>query len=425
MNTFSVLGVKIKCMRVQMFFLGIFIFLIGVPSIHAQVLVSRVLEKLVGEVVAGHPMVFAKRAAVNEAVVGVDAAKSQYWPSPSIQVTQLSGGGNSTSVMLSQPLWTAGRLSAGLDGARARVRSADDAVLEAQNALALRVTDLYQSTLASRQRLVALQAGVDRLKELGDVMQRRVDGGVSASVDYDLGMARMAQARNDLAQEVAVGRVLLAQLGQLVGRRLDAGVIGVDESAFVAPSESEDVLIERALARHPTLTRASADIEVALLDVRRQRAALWPTLSLQVERKLNSQTSSLNLTQVYLALQYQPGAGWSGADQVRSLEARTVSLRAALESTQRDIVDGLQGDFERYRAARARAVYAQSAVDSSREVLISYRRLFVAGKRGWLDVVNAAREVTQSELVMADLSAALDVGPYRLKLRTGDVVWMR
>lgn len=128
---------------------------------------------------------------------------------------------------------------------------------------------------------------------------------------------------------------------------------------------------------------------------------------------------------MYLTLQYQPGAGWSGSDQARAIEARAASLREALEATRRDIVEGLLGDLERYRAARARVGDAHSTVDASRKVLASYQRLFVAGKRGWLDVVNAARELTQAELAIADLNAALAVGPYRLKLRAGDVAWIQ
>lgn len=382
------------------------------------------LDRLVAEIVINHPGVAARRAGVNEAEAGIDAAQAQYLPSPSIQINQLNDGGRLTSLVLSQPLWAAGRIDAGLDAARARSYSADGSLAETQNTLALRAADLYQSYLASRQRLAAQQAGMQRLQELVGMMRRRLEGGVSATVDHQLGLARLAQSRSDLALEEAAGRTLLAQLSQMAGRPLSPAMIST-ENPEAGPLESEAILIGRALTSHPAVRRTGADIEAALFDAEKQRAALWPTLSLQAERKMNSQATPLNpdSTQVYLTLQYQPGAGFSGAAQSRAVEARAASLRDAQEATRRELVDALQGDLERYRAVLARIGDARNTEDASREVLASYRRLFVAGKRGWLDVVNAARDLTQAELAVADLNAALAVGPYRLKLRTGDAAW--
>lgn len=392
------------------------------PSVRAQMGELLSLERLAAEVVVSHPGVAAKRAGVNEAEAGIDAAKSQYLPTPSIQANRLSGGGHATSYILSQPLWAAGRLDAGLDAARAKNRSAEGSVLETQYTLALRVADLYQSYLASRGRQAALRAGVTRLQELDEMMRRRQESGVSAAVDRELGISRLAQARADLAFEESAGRAVLAQLSQLAGRDIAPGAI---TAGYIGRGgvEDEATLIERALANHPALRRASADIEAALAEAERQRAALWPTLSLQGEYKTDSRSGIEDTHQVFLALQYQPGAGLSAAAQARGAEARAAGLRDTLEAVRRDLVDGLRVDHERYRAAQARVRDVRSTVESSTEILASYRRLFMAGKRGWLDVVNAARELTQAEQSLADLAAVLEVGPYRMKLRSGDVAW--
>lgn len=392
------------------------------PSALAQTGELLSLERLAAEVATRHPGVAARRAGVSEAEAGVDAARSQYWPTPSIQTNRLSGGGHATSFVLSQPLWAAGRLDAGLGAARAKTRSAEWSVLETQYTLALRVADLYQSFLASRGRQTALRAGVARLQELDEMMRRRQESGVSAAVDRELGISRLAQARGDLAFEESAGRAVLAQLSQLAGRDLAPGAI---TAGYIGRGgvEDEATLIERALANHPALRRAAADIEAALAEAERQRAALWPTLSLQGEYKTDSRAGFQDTHLVYLGLQYQPGAGLSATAQARGAEARAVGLRDTLEALRRDLVDGLRVDHERYRAAESRIRDVRSTVESSTEILASYRRLFMAGKRGWLDVVNAARELTQAEQSLADLEALLEVGPYRMKLRTGDVAW--
>ena len=58
-------------------------------------------------------------------------------------------------------------------------------------------------------------------------------------------------------------------------------------------------------------------------------------------------------------------------------------------------------------------------------VLASYDRLFVAGKRNWLDVLNAARELTQVETSLADVEALVVASYYRLRLHGGELPWQQ
>ena len=53
------------------------------------------------------------------------------------------------------------------------------------------------------------------------------------------------------------------------------------------------------------------------------------------------------------------------------------------------------------------------------DVLASYERLFIAGKRGWLDVLNAARELTQAQTALADLQAQSQASSTRLRIYSG------
>ena len=66
-----------------------------------------------------------------------------------------------------------------------------------------------------------------------------------------------------------------------------------------------------------------------------------------------------------------------------------------------------------------------AAVDGARIVKESYERQFIAGRKSWLDVLNAVREQEQfaAELVQArvDFIAAY----YRLKLGVGLLPWQQ
>ena len=60
-------------------------------------------------------------------------------------------------------------------------------------------------------------------------------------------------------------------------------------------------------------------------------------------------------------------------------------------------------------------------ITASQKVMESYKRLFLAGKRQWLDLVNSSREVTQNLVQLAAFRATLITANYRLALQQGDM----
>ncbi len=63
----------------------------------------------------------------------------------------------------------------------------------------------------------------------------------------------------------------------------------------------------------------------------------------------------------------------------------------------------------------------QRTIKASAEVLASYDRLFIAGKRNWLDVINAARELIQAQTTLAEAEALWIASRARLRLHVGEM----
>lgn len=78
-------------------------------------------------------------------------------------------------------------------------------------------------------------------------------------------------------------------------------------------------------------------------------------------------------------------------------------------------------DFDNYHASMDRIDGMNKTIEASQNVLDSYTRLFVAGKRQWLDLVNSSREVTQNKISLADIKATLVTSAYRLALKNGEI----
>lgn len=386
------------------------------------------LQGLVGVAVDGYPSILSKRAEVVGARSDVDSARWQYFPTPSTQVRQDTGtGGNTTVVALQQPLWAGGRLDAGLDLAQAKARSAEVAVTEAQFSLAVRVVTSYQSWLQAKGRTSAMAKSVAMLEGYAERMRRRIEGGVSADVDRELVASRVAQAKGDLTAAKASERVAMGQLAQLVGMPLGAGDLACMGEADVGDLGELNELIEQGVRRFPSLRRMDADIEAAGHEVAVRRSSVWPTLVVRGEYQHADATSSLykdsNERRVLLALDYAPGAGLSATSAIGAAEARAAGARLGRDAVRRDLVDRMGNDYEDLASGRQRKQELLRTMRAAAEVLASYDRLFVAGKRGWLDVLNAARELTQVEISLADIEAQIVATGFRLRLYSGEPLW--
>ena len=386
------------------------------------------LDRLIHETVSGNPQVLSKRFAYQSARDGVEAARWKFFPAPYVQLQQQGGEQLSSSYRrlevygVQQPLWTGGQLTTNLKVANSTALSSRWSVQETRFALAQSVVSLYQSLLAYHYRIHAQEIGVKRLEGYATMMERRVRAGVSAQIDQAQVNARLYQARNDLASSTSAHRVAMEQMTQLVGKPLKAEQIGFFTNAGMEMPSEPDSLLARAEGVNPSLARMDADIETARYQRKLQKAALFPNLSLKAEHRNYLYANDLRLHEniVYASLEYSFGSGLSSMANIRSATARVGSYVQAKEAMLLDLRAKIFADSEECR--RSLMLYRQASLTSkaSAEVLASYTRMFVAGKRSWLDVLNAARELTQSEVAEGDLLAAYWGSRYRLRLHAMD-----
>jgi adhesin transport system outer membrane protein len=59
------------------------------------------------------------------------------------------------------------------------------------------------------------------------------------------------------------------------------------------------------------------------------------------------------------------------------------------------------------------------SVRGSDKVLESYQRQFQAGRKSWLDLLNAVRELAQNQYALADAKASMAAAMLRLQIRMG------
>ena len=370
-------------------------------------------EQVMQSALASHPAMLGRRAAQAAAQADRQGAEWQRYPTPSIEASTQSGGGNAGLLRLEQPLWSGGRITANIDAAGSRLEAAGAALDEARLELSLRVIAAYTEALRQRARQQHATAGVEEHEKLLGMIRRRVTQEVSTLTDQRLAESRLYQAANDQSAATQALNNALAQLAQLAGRPVaEISAQGVNDLG--APAGLEAALAQ-ALAWSPALRRLAHEEEAANADIAARRSAYLPQLALRLERNVGQAQDSRAL----LVLQAQPGAGLSSVSGVEAAIARREAARMARDTAERDARERVTLDWNERVAARLRLENAHLARAMSTEVFESYTRQYVIGRKTWIDVLNAVREATQSQFALEDARTQAIAASLRLRAQTG------
>jgi adhesin transport system outer membrane protein len=414
---------SLSCNYRRVVLLPAWLVLLGLATAHAMP--PHGLDGLIAQAIRNHPGIAARHAEVKATQAEVEAARSQYFPTPSIQLLQ-DKGESATVLTVQQPLWAGGRLDAGLEAAQSRENATRISVTDTEYTLALRVTAAWAAWVQARGRGEALDKGVALLNIYAESVSRRIQAGASGEVDRELVAARLAQTQGDLAAARSAERSALARLSQMTGQPLRSQDLAAADTSIGSdrPLPALEALIAQATVRSAALKRLEADIETARHETQQRRAALWPTLNLRAQHQRGNASAAgatTNDSRIMLVLEYTPGAGRSAAANIDAAEARIIGLRENLDAARRDLTETITTDYEEHLASSDRKRHFQRTIKASAEVLASYDRLFVAGKRNWLDVINAARELIQAQTALADVDAQQIAARARLRLHIGEM----
>lgn len=378
------------------------------------------LTELIRSAVAGHPAVASRQAEQESALHGIGAARWQYAPS----VTAVNDGynGGVGRIEIQQPLWMGGALSAGVAQATAQHDGSRWAVLESQFNIAEQVIDAYGEWLTNTRRKASIKQSIDQLKRLYLRIQRREAAGLANVSEVTLAKARLSQASSDLGQTEAAIRAALSTIAKLVGRELSPDDLA-EERAQEGHQELAS-LQERAQAYSPALKRAMAAVGVAEAEVDKKRAALSPQVQLvwQQGRGDYILDDAKGYTRTMVRVQFAPGAGASAFSNISGAKSHHRAAMLEIESIERSLAARVASLFEHHFAIADSLAAAESTLRSAQEVQASYERQFLAGRRGWLDVMNAVREVDDAQRNLGAMQATLLVLERKLALYSGTLL---
>lgn len=386
------------------------------------------MQRLIYAALEHHPSLRSQQGRQDAARAGIDAARWQFWPTPSIAVEGAStsqndpgyrGDSSVTTLKVQQPLWTGGRLSGNLSLAQARAVLAEAELQDTRQQLALRVIQAWSEALVARQKLLAYEASRSTHLRLLELVQRRHGEGVSAQADVALASSRLNTLQSELEAALAQRNTALDRLRSLTGLKLGDDVMPEARTLPVPNRDPAlDALLASVRALSPQMARARAQVRAAEAEIEVARAVLSPELYLRVERQFGSflQAQQAPLNRAFVGLSTALGGGLSSLSGIDAALARHRAALEELQAQQLVLDEQVQADHTLAQAAQTRRAGLEAARQAASDVSDSYERQFLAGRKQWLDLMNAAREQAQSDVQLADAIGAQQLANWRLAL---------
>ncbi|STZ64241.1 type I secretion outer membrane protein, TolC family [Moraxella lacunata] len=385
------------------------------------------LDALLIRATQTHPLVNAAKADEMAAVEGMKAAKLGLLPAPTISAGHDKDDGLVSTIAIRQPLWTGGRLTAQINQSIYDNKAANAYVFEQQNTVAKNTIDIWRGYIYA----VALQElyadSLARLKEFEAMMERRVAQGVSAKIELDLVKNRIYQDQNSLQNAIEQERVAAARLSQLIGEELGEKKYNITMKSLTDYAKAQSVNFETQVfgnsgSHHPSVVRQHFQVEAAKQEAKAQAAGRYPNIYAQYQHTFEHDNNE-DEGEFSLGMSYDPGAGFSSLALTRAANARAMSLTQTQEATRRTVMEGLQTQYQEFTSARDREQSIKLAIDGAKLVVDSYGRQFIAGRKSWLEVLNAVREHTQYEQQLLEVQSQMVASFYKLQVDFGAMDW--
>jgi adhesin transport system outer membrane protein len=351
--------------------------------------------------VGSHPAIAAKKNDFLASESALEGSFYQMYPSISAQSTAMPINGAPSrinSVRLEQPIWTGGKISSQIDAAKSRLGSARYSLNEAEQEILGRTAAAFIEVIRMSLRIEAADENVYEFQRLLELIQRRAKSEVSPRSEVVVAKARLEQSKSEKLNLEASYLNAKSDLEQLISRK-------VYNLAFPVPnlSLSGDLegMIEQVVRSAPVLKKADYEIQASEADLNIKKSVLMPQISLRYER-FWSELSNRDANIAYVAVTYQPGAGLSSFSAINEMQSKKLSTELNADNAKKDLVDKVRIDWNRVKSASNQIEILKELIESTRDVYESYVRQYAAGRKTWVEVLNARREYTQAKNMLVD-----------------------
>lgn len=393
--------------------------MLGIVPCHGSVAPENPeLVTLVERVLASHPSAAAARAEVEAARSELSGSRWAIFPTVAVESSadRRDGGDVAGVLSVEQPLWTGGRIRAGIRQSNHRVDAALARLDEVCLDLAQRTVQAYVDVQRLRRRERILEASLSEHRKLVDSMHRRVQQQISPASELELAQSRARQTELEALQAQAEAEIALLRIRELTGdntHQVAAQLNYREEQLAASPAQ----LLKSAIDFDPSARRLTAEAAVASAEVSLRKSELMPQLGVRYRHYLG--TDSDRDDDLGLVFRVQADGGLSRISAINAARQREQAAALAVDAATRERQQIVLAALTDNGAARRRAQAGREAALAAKSVTDSFLRQFAAGRRTWPEVLNSVRETVSAELAQTDAEAGAVISYVRLLLLSG------
>jgi adhesin transport system outer membrane protein len=366
-----------------------------------------------------HPSVMQARSQYQGA--GYDVESAKWGRFPTITTQALAPNNRTQSLTkVEQPLWTGGRITGQIQVSEANERAALSAVLDAQTNAMVQVSTSFFDFLRMQMRMVVANENVREHQKLADLIGRRVKSEVSPMADDVLANARLQQAiteRIQIQKAMDTARLSLEQWTGLSVTRVNA-----PKHLNYMPNPSVEALVQKTFDFSGQRNKLLHQVDSAMYQMDVVKSQALPSVVAGYQHVWGGlYPNSFQHNSAYVSLQFQPGAGLSALSNRNAAAMKQDAVKQELLTLERNLRNQVLSALADIDSAQTQLKPARTLLDGTTEVVASYLRQYQVGRRTWVEVLNAQREMTQAAYGLIDLQVALQQSQVRLMLLSGDI----
>ena len=316
----------------------------------------------------------------------------------------------------------------GITQAALRVENARIQFANAENDLALRVTERYFNVLAARDNREVARLQKVAIKRQMDLADERLDVGLGTRTDSYDAKARFEQANADLiAAEIQINNARQA-LVEIINTRPRSIAVLADDSPLDRP-EPNDVSYWTNLAKKQNLQVVSEGINllIASHEIDRQRLAKKPTVTFNARQSWNDGSgggfsdSDFHTTSIGVSVNLPLYLG--GSTRLRTAQAghQFNAAEQSLLASERLAATQANSAFLDVTSGISQVEALAEAIRAGENALQAREEGFSAGLTTNLDVLDAQRDLSQSRTNYLRAKYNYIIALIRLEQHVGDL----
>lgn len=307
----------------------------------------------------------------------------------------------------------------------ARAESAAYKTYGTAEATSLRTIEKYLEVLRNRELVILTKQNLDMHLKIQDQIRVRSGGGVGRKSDQEQVEARVGLAKANLVAaqanlrdaEIAYLRIVGSKAGSLLKPDLpDSGIL---------PKGEEDA-VQTAVANHPILKSAQADVKATEYQQRAAQSFMFPRLDAEfgygLNDNLDGQAGANDERYAMLRMRWNIFKGGSDLARISETGYFKVQAQEVMNRTRRQVDESTRLSWNALTSVRERLPALKEHSDKSFATRDSYAQQFNLGQRTLLDLLDSENEAftAKSDLISAEYLEAF--ARYRLLTDTSQLI---